>query len=436
MSQQTLDLRRPVKAVRRHKILVVILAVVGLLAGGAYGALRPPMFASTALVVLPNSAPNVPTEVVIADSDPVLSAALPQISPSISVAQLRRDVQIKSVTSYVISVTAKGKTAAEAETRANAVANSYIAYVSPKYSAVGHVLARILEQATTATSSGRVTALLIEALIGLLIGAVIGVIVAVLISHSDRRLRERDDIANSVGIPVLASVPVGRPSDAAGWTRLLDDYKPTAVDAWQLRRALQQLGMGDPILDRGGSNGVGGRFSLGVLSLSSDLKALALGPQLAVFAASQGILTTLVIGPQQDSNATAALHTACAVPPSASSRRPSLLRVMVSDDGRADLHQDTALIIVVIVVDGQEPEIPDTMRTTATVIGVSAAVTTAEQLARTAVVAAADGRDIAGIFVADPEEADRTTGRIPGPVQPVRRKLPARWEGIATEIKR
>jgi len=436
MSQQTLDLRRPVMAVRRHKILVLILAVAGLLVGGAYAAVHPPMFSSTALVVLPNSAPSVSTEVVIADSDPVLSAALPDVSPPISVAGLRRDIHIKSVTSYVISVTAEGKTAAEAEARANAVANSYIAYVSPKYSPVGHVLARILEQATTATSSGRVTALLTMVLTGLLIGAGIGVVVAVLISRNDRRLRERDDIANSVGIPVLASVPVGRPSDAAGWTRLLDDYKPTAVDAWQLRSALQQLGTADPVLDRPGHRGVDGRFSLTVLSLSSDLKALALGPQLAVFAASQGILTTLVIGPQQDSNATAALHTACAVPPSASSRRPSLLRVIVSDDGRADLNQDTGLVIVVTVVDGQDPEIPDTIRTTATVIGVSAAMTTAEQLARTAVVAAADGREIAGIFVADPEEADRTTGRIPRPVQPARRKLPARWEGITTEIKR
>ena len=41
-------------------------------------------------------------------------------------------------------------------------------------------------------------------------------------------------------------------------------------------------------------------FSLAVLSLSSDPGPLALGPQLAVFAASLGIPTTLVIGPQQD----------------------------------------------------------------------------------------------------------------------------------------
>ena len=49
------------------------------------------------------------------------------------------------------------------------------------------------------------------------------------------------------------------------------------------------------------------------------------------------------------------------------------------------------------------------MRTTATVLGVSAGAATAEQLARVAVVAAADGREITGILVADP---DRPTVRL------------------------
>ena len=53
------------------------------------------------------------------------------------------------------------------------------------------------------------------------------------------------------------------------------------------------------------------------------------------------------------------------------------------------------------------------MRTTATVLGISAGATTAEQLALTASSLAADGREIAGILVADPEPADRTVGRIP-----------------------
>ena len=80
-------------------------------------------------------------------------------------------------------------------------------------------------------------------------------------------------------------------------------------------------------------------FSLTVLSLSTDPRSLALGPQLAVFAASQGIPTALVIGPQQDADATATLRTACAVPPSASSKRLGHLRVIVSDgpiDGQPD----------------------------------------------------------------------------------------------------
>ena len=92
-------------------------------------------------------------------------------------------------------------------------------------------------------------------------------------------------------------------------------------------------------------------------------------------------------------------------------------------------------MVVVAVVDSQVPKMPDTMRTTATVIGVSAGAATAEQLARAAVVAAADGRDITGILVADPDPADHTNGRIPHLDHPVRRRRP-RLRGIVTEIRR
>ena len=42
-----------------------------------------------------------------------------------------------------------------------------------------------------------------------------------------------------------------------------------------------------------------------------------------------------------------------------------------------DMQPDTALLIVVAVVDGRAPKMPDTMRTNATVIGVSAGAATA-----------------------------------------------------------
>src|SRR5215471_13173797 len=56
MSEQAMDLRRSVQIVRRHKVLISVVTVMGLLAGVAYSVLRPPALTSTALVVLPQAA--------------------------------------------------------------------------------------------------------------------------------------------------------------------------------------------------------------------------------------------------------------------------------------------------------------------------------------------------------------------------------------------
>jgi capsular polysaccharide biosynthesis protein len=405
---------------------------LGLLSGVAYAMLNPPAFTSTALVVLPKSVPSIATQVVIAGSDPVLSGALPGISPALSLETLRGEVKVKSLTSFVISVSARSTNAAEAPVIANAVARSYITYVHAKSSPFGSVPAQMFEKATIATAASPLKEFLTAGIAGVLAGALIGAIVSLAVSRGDRRLRERDEIANSIGIPVLASIQVGHPSDPEGWVRLLENYEPGAVHAWQLRKALQRLGMpGDTHIngnDRGGSSVV-------VMSLSSDPRALALGPQLAVFSASLRIPTALVIGPQQDANAVATLRTACAVPPPASSKRPAHLRVIVSDDGNVDGGPFNGLIVFVSVVDSQTPQLPMTIHATATVIGVTAGAATAEQLARVAVSAAADGHEITGILVADPELSDHTTGLIPQLAQPIRRRMPTRLKGVMTEIK-
>ena len=108
MSQQGLDLRRSVQIVRRHKVLVAIMVVLGLVAGRCYTFLHPPMLTSTALVVLPQTPqavqgaaatanggpdPYTTTQEVIAGSNPVLSSALPHVRPSMSLAELRDNIR-------------------------------------------------------------------------------------------------------------------------------------------------------------------------------------------------------------------------------------------------------------------------------------------------------------------------------------------------------
>jgi hypothetical protein len=172
-----------------------------------------------------------------------------------------------------------------------------------------------------------------------------------------------------------------------------------------------------------------------VLSFASDRKALAVGPQLAVFAASLGIPTTLVIGPQQDENATASLRAAGI----ALAGRPEQGngRLLVTAEGARESRQPPgSLAVIVAVVDASTPKVTETMRAAVTVLGVSAGAATAEQLARVAVSAAATRRDIAGIIVADPDPADHTTGRLPQPARPAARRQPTRFTGTTTETRR
>ena len=417
MNEQPTNLRTSVRAVQGHRILVGALVLLGLIAGGGYRVVKPPMLSSTALVLLPGSVRSTATQIVIATSDPVLAGAAKQLGSALSPQTLEIRVQVKSVTSNILSVAAQGTTARQAEQVANAVAESYVAYVGSPTGPTGQVKAQVLESATSATGSTLATAIIITALIGALAGAVIGAIAAVAVNRKDRRLRERDDIADAIGVSVLASMQVSRPSDPGGWTKLLESYHPSAVEALRLRNALDQLGLADR---RGGTG-----TSVAVITLSGDRGALAVGPQLAAFAAGVGIPTTLVFGPQQDLGTAATLRAACA----ALAKQPNLLGnlwVTVRDQGSASGLADVGLTIIVSVVDGQSPNVAITMRATETVLAVTSGVATAEQLARVAASAVADHRSLAGIIVADPDRADRTTGRLPQVAGTGRRGMPSR----------
>jgi capsular polysaccharide biosynthesis protein len=426
MSKQPLDLRRTLQILRRRLLTVGIAAALGAVAGAGYTELNPPMHAATAFVVLPASTSNTAAQVLIADSDPLLGRALRGIKPAMSLPTLRSRVQVTNLTTNLISIVAQAGTATQAEEMANALADTYVAYADSAQAPKGQVPAKVLQYATNATETRLLVRLLATAFIGALLGALVGAIVALAIGRNDRRLRERDLIADAIGVPVLASISVRHPTDTSHWSKLLDDYEPSAADRFRLHSALGELGaLGEPGLAETVPADSGAGSSFTVLSLSFDQRALALGPQLAAFAASLGIPTALVIGPQPDIKTAAALRAAA----SSSSRRSGRLQVISTESDDLDRQPGTMLTIVVAVVDDQAPRLADLTRTDAMVLGVSAGAATAEQLARIAAGAAADGRRVAGILVADPDPADPTTGRLPQLGRPIQTHMPTRLAG-------
>jgi capsular polysaccharide biosynthesis protein len=381
------------------------------------------------------NSPYIETQAVVAGSSTVLSDALPRVSPGMSLQTLRTQVSVVSLTDSILSVSASGATAARAETIANAVAGSYVGYVTSGKSLVGYVPAKILQKATSATGLTLPEQAGIDSGLGGLAGAIAGYLIALAIGRNDRRLIERGAMANSIGAPVLASVPVTRPSDPASWAKLLEEYAPGPVHEWALRNMLQQLGLDTRAASgraNAGDRASGKPVTLTVLSLSSDRKAIALGPQLAAIAASLGISTSLIVGPQQDTDTAATLRTACAATPQAAGGKP--LQLLASDGQLCQ--EGSAFTVVVTVIDRQSPRLTEEIPAAVTVLGISSGAVTADDLARAATAAAANGREIFGILVADPDPADQTTGRIPRMVPPTRRSMPTRVKDVPTEIRR
>jgi capsular polysaccharide biosynthesis protein len=443
MSQQAPDSRRSIQILRRYKKTFGAITLLGLLLGVAYALLTPPMISSSALVVIPETVAQAQaaagsdagtvttTQEVVAGSTPVLKDALTSISPALSLIALADRISVSSPAVSILSFTGEGKTASQAENIANAVANSYVAYVGSPSSPVGYVAAKILQPASTAPASKGREQIATYGAVGMAAGALIGLFVVLAIGRGDRRLVRRASIANSIDAPVLASISATRISDARRWARLLEEYEPEAVDAWGITRLLQRFGVTGVQADE---NGGDEPFSVTVFSLSSDVAALALGPQLASFAATRGIPTALVVGPQQGASTVAALRTACAARQADSGRR-KLLRLTAAEDGRVS-QVDAQFVVVVVVVDGKDPRIPDMDRTTTAVLGVSAGGATAPDLARVADAAATDGRGIAGILLANPDPDDPTSGRAPHMASPQRRPLPTRVQAAQIENKR
>jgi capsular polysaccharide biosynthesis protein len=409
-----LDLKGAAAILWRHKIVVGLLIAAGIGGNVGWTLAQPAVFTSSALVVVPASA-TLNTQEVVVSSIPVLTDAIRSGDLGIPAQTLRQRVQATFANSQTIGVTAQANTARQAEREANAVARSYVAYVDSDLHPLGAQPTQLLQTATTAVAKPRSTRVYQAAGAGGLAGLLVALIGSLAIWGSDRRLRERDAIADSIGVPVLASLRAGQPRDARWWADLLDGYEPDAADAWQMERLLRGLG---PVPGPG-------RSSIGVLSVTGDRQALALGPQLAAFAGLRKISTALAVGPVHDPAVTAALRQ---MSHEATDRKNP--RVDVSTGPPEDqVPAGAALTVAVATVDGTAPRAGTTMRTDVTLLAVTAGTVTAEQLARVVASAASVGRIIDGVIVGNPVPGDHTTGRMPQIARPQQAMMPTRVAG-------
>lgn len=440
MDQQPTGARRTLQIVRRHKRLIAAAVVIGLGGGVGYAAISQKNFSSQALVVLQPAATNpqgtdpttiAATQALVVTSDPVLSNALASLHSTLPVTTFHSDVSVSSPAPDVLAISATARSATQARDYTNSVVTSYVNYAKENPILVSGLSVQLLQPATTPVPPSPLQTYGFMAILGMLAGAVIGFVVAFAMSRGDRRLRDRGEIANAIGLPVLAAFAIDRAVDPADWARLLAHYEPAVVDGWRLRRVIDQIYTVRPE-SRLQTDGT----SITIVSISSDPKALPLGPQLAIFAASLGIPTTLCIGPQQDTSAVASLRTAGAAYTPGSADRSRYLRVLIPDhDGRV-VEPPRGLTVNVAVVDGDGPQILPSMRSTVAILGVSSGTVNAEQLARVATAVTDAGSYILGILLANPEPTDHTTGLDPQLGAPTQRRLPTRLNGMPTEVRR
>ena len=263
-------------------------------------------------------------------------------------------------------------------------------------------------QLSGAVSAGAITVLQSAALVppsklgvvlsgaaGAFVGLVVGGFIALSRSRRDHRLRLRDEIAGALGLPVVASLESSSCRSAKDWKRLLDEYKPSPVDTWNLRRLLHHLAPapGDK------------QAQISILAFAGDVPALSCGVQLAKAAARLGTEVGLV--PGTDPALSLLRATLAAYSPSGSSEGPYYLK---AENGSSEFSA-LRLTISLIVVGEAKPEF--SLSAGANLLAVSSGFATEESLALAVLSASDAGHPVDGVVIINPDPNDSTVGMAP-----------------------
>jgi hypothetical protein len=301
------------------------------------------------------------------------------------------------------------------------------------------VVPNIIQPAAAATGPGATQRLVTWTLACGLLVAGATALVLVIRRRRDPRVRAFDDLADAIGSSLLGAVRGHPQRSVAGWLALFETYDAPASEAWAFRQILRALlgpldvRDGDRAATRQGPGRLLHPRALNIVAVAGDHRAVAIGPQLAVFAASLGISTRCIVTSRHD--AAASLWAACTSDRRAQLRPGLILDVVGTEDVEAasgrdgvSAHPAADLTIALIVADVREPTLP-LLPAAATVLAISPGFATREELARLAVAVDDAGRRIDGVVAADRDPSDRTTGRRTLDQRAIQAPLPIRVTG-------
>jgi capsular polysaccharide biosynthesis protein len=250
---------------------------------------------------------------------------------------------------------------------------------------------RVLQMAVAQPSSKYVFP--IEAgIIAFVFGALAGAVFVLVRLQHGHRLRLRDEIARTAGVPVIASLDAPKCTTVSAWRDLLAG-QGRATTEWTLRYVLQSL-----------SKGNRPRRAVRVISFAGDSPALATGPRLALHAAASGISTALVPEAAPESEDRSLSHLRAAFNSAEPVNRGLPLTLGLNDTGQ----DPPGLVVSLVVFHGNSTVL--TPSDAVNLLSISANVVTDEELAQLALQAADSGLVLEGIVVVNPDPSDNTTG--------------------------
>jgi hypothetical protein len=404
MTEPPLDLRASAAVLRRGWMVILAIALAGLIAGIGYGLRGGSQSSALALVLVPqqftNGAPvdNMTTQMVIAMSDPVVTPAGKSVTPPVSIGQLKVRVTSPAGTN-ILRIEVRAPQRQQAVQMANGVAKGYIQYVVDNHQISGQPI--VLQQAAPASTSSPLKK---SAPIGLVAGLLAGCIVVFVRGRRDRRLRRRDEIADAVGLPVLAAIEAGQYRTFTEWTQFLENFEPSPTELWNMRRVLNLV-----LRDQDAEP------TIRLVSYADDSAALAAGPQLALAAAELGVEVRLEPGMHE---VLAPLRAACAqLKRYGYVDRSYTLPIHEDDswmrtwDRRNQAPISADFVVSILALDRSYPDW--SAFAGQSILAISSGAAVADELARLALAAAEGGGRIEGILLVNPEPGDSGAGLAP-----------------------